>query len=151
MKLNLDYLVECIWEHLDLIRVLTKKPGCAPDFDDAIVLRRGVNVKHVCHAIHRSIPELLRYALVWVRKESSIFSVVSKPLGLVNLPGRSSKELHIMIVESNIYTLSISGNQHKIFTSKSWRYSYNARWRRHSNIQEIKSLINVIHMRFQSL
>ena len=30
MKLNLDYLVECIWEHLDLIRVITKKPGEAP-------------------------------------------------------------------------------------------------------------------------
>ena len=67
MKLNLDYLVECIWEHLDLIRVITKKPGCGPDFDDAIVLRNGVTVKHVCHAIHRSIPELLRYAIVWVR------------------------------------------------------------------------------------
>ena len=66
MKLNLDYLVECIWDHLDLIRVITKKPGCAPDFDDAIVLRNGVTVKHVCHAIHRSIPELLKYALVWV-------------------------------------------------------------------------------------
>ena len=44
MKLNLDYLVECIWDHLDLIRVITKKPGCAPDFDDAIVLRNGVTV-----------------------------------------------------------------------------------------------------------
>ena len=70
MKLNLDYLVECIWEHLDLIRIITKKPGCAPDFDDAIVLRNGVTVKHVCHAIHRSIPELLKYALVWVRNSS---------------------------------------------------------------------------------
>ena len=71
MKLNLDYLVECIWDHLDLIRVITKKPGCAPDFDDAIVLRNGVTVKHVCHAIHRSIPELLKYALVWVRNKGT--------------------------------------------------------------------------------
>ena len=83
MKLNLDYLVECIWEHLDLIRVITKKPGCGPDFDDAIVLRNGVTVKHVCHAIHRSIPELLRYAIVWVRKLSynksvSTFKVLNK-------------------------------------------------------------------------
>ena len=51
-----------------MIRVITKKPGEAPDFDDAIVLRNGVTVKHVAHAIHRSIPELLKYALVWVRK-----------------------------------------------------------------------------------
>lgn len=27
MKLNLDYLVEKIWEHLNLIKVFTKKRG----------------------------------------------------------------------------------------------------------------------------
>ena len=59
-----------------MIRVITKKPGCAPDFDDAIVLRNGVTVKHVCHAIHRSIPELLKYALVWVRKCPRIILLV---------------------------------------------------------------------------
>ncbi len=34
-------------------RVYTKKPGMPPDFDDGIILRNGVNVTHVCHAIHR--------------------------------------------------------------------------------------------------
>ena len=66
MKLNLDYLVDCLWAHLDLIRVFTKKPGNRPDFSDAIILRNGVTVKHVCHAIHRSLPEVFKYALVWV-------------------------------------------------------------------------------------
>ena len=70
MKLNLDYLVDCLWEHLDLIRVYTKKPGHPPDFDDAIILRNGVTVKHVCHSIHRTLPENFKYGLCWVTKNT---------------------------------------------------------------------------------
>ncbi|XP_053205266.1 developmentally-regulated GTP-binding protein 2-like [Panonychus citri] len=65
MKLNLDYFLERLWLHLALIRVYTKKPGNAPDFNDALILRRGASIEHVCHAIHRSIAESFRYALVW--------------------------------------------------------------------------------------
>jgi len=65
MKLNLEYLVEVLWEHLDLIRVYTKKPGQPPDFEDGIILRNGVNVTHVCHAIHRTLADDCKYALVW--------------------------------------------------------------------------------------
>jgi len=65
MKLNLDYLLDCLWEHLNLIRVYTKKHGSPPDFSDAIILRNGVAVKHVCHAIHRTLPHVFKYALVW--------------------------------------------------------------------------------------
>ena len=78
MKLNLDYLLDSLWEHLDLIRVFTKKPGNRPDFSDAIILRNGVTVKHVCHAIHRTLPEVFKYALVWV---SSYFIHTSFPMG----------------------------------------------------------------------
>lgn len=58
MKLNLEYLLEKIWEKLDLVRVYTKKRGCAPDFDDPIVLsndRNGLMVKSVCDQIHRDL------------------------------------------------------------------------------------------------
>jgi len=65
MKLNLDFLLDVLWEHLNLIRVYTKKPGQTPDFDDGIILRNGVSCKHVCHSIHRSIPAVFKYALVW--------------------------------------------------------------------------------------
>jgi len=65
MKLNLDYLLDCIWEHLALIRVYTKKPGQPPDFEDGIILRSGANVTHVCHAIHRTLANDCKYALVW--------------------------------------------------------------------------------------
>uniref|UniRef100_A0A224XSJ5 Putative gtp-binding protein drg1 odn superfamily n=1 Tax=Panstrongylus lignarius TaxID=156445 RepID=A0A224XSJ5_9HEMI len=65
MKLNLDYLLEILWDYLALIRVYTKKPGQPPDFDDGLILRRGVTVEHVCHSIHRSLAETFKYALVW--------------------------------------------------------------------------------------
>jgi len=65
MKLNLDYLLECLWEHLNLIRVYTKKPGQPPDFSDGIIMRNGVTVKHTCHAIHRTLANDCKYALVW--------------------------------------------------------------------------------------
>jgi len=65
MKLNLDYLVDVLWDHLDLIRVYTKKPGQPPDFEEGIILRNGVTVTHVCHAIHRTLANDCKYALVW--------------------------------------------------------------------------------------
>lgn len=66
MKLNLDFLLETLWEYLSLIRVYTKKPGQPPDFDDSLILRKGVTVEHVCHAIHRTLAQQFKYALVWV-------------------------------------------------------------------------------------
>ncbi|XP_065224472.1 developmentally-regulated GTP-binding protein 2 [Planococcus citri] len=65
LHLNLDYLLEVLWEYLSLIRVYTKKPGQAPDFNDCLILRRGVTVEHVCHAIHRTLVGAFKYALVW--------------------------------------------------------------------------------------
>ena len=65
MKLNLEYLLDVLWEHLDLLRVYTKKPGQPPDFEDGIILRNGATVSHVCHAIHRTLAENCKYALVW--------------------------------------------------------------------------------------
>jgi uncharacterized protein len=67
MKLNLDYLLDTLWDYLALIRVYTKKPGQSPEFDDGLILRRGVTVEHVCHGIHRTLAETFKYALVWVR------------------------------------------------------------------------------------
>lgn len=65
MKLNLDYLLEMIWEHLQLIQVYTKKRGERPDFEGGLILRRNCTVEHVCHAIHRTLVGQFKYALVW--------------------------------------------------------------------------------------
>ncbi|XP_008564443.1 PREDICTED: developmentally-regulated GTP-binding protein 2 isoform X1 [Galeopterus variegatus] len=66
MKLNLDYLLEMLWEYLALTCIYTKKRGQRPDFTDAIILRKGASVEHVCHRIHRSLASQFKYALVWV-------------------------------------------------------------------------------------
>ncbi|GAB6027469.1 Developmentally-regulated GTP-binding protein 2 [Chamberlinius hualienensis] len=65
MNLNLDYLLERVWEYLALIRVYTKKRGEPPDFEGGLILRRGCTVEHVCHTIHRTLAEQFKYALVW--------------------------------------------------------------------------------------
>ena len=68
MKLNFDGLLEKIWEHLDLVRVYTKKANENPDFGDPIVLtndRNGCSIKSVCEQIHRDLPKEFKYAKVW--------------------------------------------------------------------------------------
>jgi len=82
--LNLDYLIERIWESLDLMRVYTKRRGEYPDFEGGLILRRGATVEHVvcvillkyhkkkdlkrdlqCHRVHRTLAAQFKYALVW--------------------------------------------------------------------------------------
>uniref|UniRef100_A0A672RT10 Developmentally-regulated GTP-binding protein 2 n=1 Tax=Sinocyclocheilus grahami TaxID=75366 RepID=A0A672RT10_SINGR len=65
MKLNLDFLLEQLWEYLALICIYTKKRGERPDFSDPIIMRRGASVEHVCHRIHRTLASQFKYALVW--------------------------------------------------------------------------------------
>ncbi|CAH8673890.1 unnamed protein product [Schistosoma rodhaini] len=65
LKLNLDYLLEKLWDHLNLIQVFTKKRGQKPDLDEGIVLRNGSTVEHICHSIHRSLASQCKCALVW--------------------------------------------------------------------------------------
>ncbi|TIB80094.1 developmentally regulated GTP-binding protein [Wallemia mellicola] len=72
MDLNLDYLIERMWEQLDLLKVYTKRRGTHPDLDEPVCLRKGATIEHVCHSIHRSLAESFKYAIVWGK--SSKFS-----------------------------------------------------------------------------
>ncbi|EPY50530.1 GTP binding protein Gtp1 [Schizosaccharomyces cryophilus OY26] len=65
LNLNLDFLKQRIWEELNLYRVYTKRKGEAPDFSEALIVRKGSNINEVCNRIHRSLAEQLKYALVW--------------------------------------------------------------------------------------
>lgn len=65
MNLNLDYLLERIWDKLALNRIYTKKRGKPPDFGDALIMRRNCTIEHICHSIHRTLVEKFKYALVW--------------------------------------------------------------------------------------
>eukprot|EP01113_Clastostelium_recurvatum_P019906 TRINITY_DN2360_c0_g2_i1.p1 TRINITY_DN2360_c0_g2~~TRINITY_DN2360_c0_g2_i1.p1 ORF type:complete len:365 (+),score=89.60 TRINITY_DN2360_c0_g2_i1:125-1219(+) len=66
-SLGLDVLLQKIWEDLSMVRVYTKRRGGAPDFSDALILRSGCTVEHVCHVIHRDLSRHFKYALVWGR------------------------------------------------------------------------------------
>ncbi|CED84984.1 developmentally regulated gtp-binding protein [Phaffia rhodozyma] len=82
MSLNLDYLLERIWDELALVKVYTKKRGDHPDLSDPVCLRRGATIEHVCHHIHRSIASHFRYALVWGK--SSKFNPQPQKVGLTH-------------------------------------------------------------------
>lgn len=65
MDLNLDYLVQTIWDELGLLRLYTKKRGEYPDFGAGIIIRAGSTMEHLCHRIHRALPTVFKFALVW--------------------------------------------------------------------------------------
>lgn len=80
MDLNLNYLIERIWESLKLVKVYTKKRGERPDLADPVCLRKGATIEDVCLGIHKSLATNFRYALVWGR--SSKFSPHTQKVSL---------------------------------------------------------------------
>ncbi|KAF0991525.1 hypothetical protein HZS_2525 [Henneguya salminicola] len=68
-KLNFDYLLKKIWEHLGLLRIYTKRPGELPDFNEPLILRTNSSVKEACLMIHRSLVDHFKYSIVWVEKD----------------------------------------------------------------------------------
>jgi ribosome-interacting GTPase 1 len=59
--LNVDELIEKMWEALDLVRVYTKPRGQAPDYSAPVVLKRGkCTVEDFCNAIHKEIAKQLK-------------------------------------------------------------------------------------------
>jgi ribosome-interacting GTPase 1 len=59
--LNVDELVEKMWEALSLVRVYTKPRGLAPDYSAPVVLRQGKStVEDFCNAIHKEITKQMK-------------------------------------------------------------------------------------------
>ncbi|TFY72761.1 hypothetical protein EVG20_g265 [Dentipellis fragilis] len=64
--LNVDELIEKMWEALDLVRVYTKPRGAAPDYTQPVVLRRGKStIEDFSNSIHKEIAKQMKYAVVW--------------------------------------------------------------------------------------
>jgi len=64
--LNIDELIEVMWEKLDMVRVYTKPRGKIPDYTAPVILRRSAcTVGDFCNAIHREIAQQMKYATVW--------------------------------------------------------------------------------------
>jgi small GTP-binding protein len=70
MKLNIEYMLQMIWDYMGLIRVYTKKRGEGPDLDEPIVLssqRDGLTVGACCKGISKELYDIFNFALVWGR------------------------------------------------------------------------------------
>eukprot|EP00877_Chromochloris_zofingiensis_P005306 jgi/Chrzof1/14777/Cz09g15230.t1 len=68
LKLNLEGLLERIWDMMALVRVYTKKVGHKPDFEQPVVLtsdRGGTSMEAMCKQIHNTLIREFKYALVW--------------------------------------------------------------------------------------
>ncbi|WVQ82654.1 hypothetical protein IAT38_004786 [Cryptococcus sp. DSM 104549] len=64
--LNIDELLEVMWDKLNLVRVYTKPRGQQPDYSSPVVLQRGkCTVEDFCNAIHKEIVKQFRNAMVW--------------------------------------------------------------------------------------
>ncbi|KAH7887845.1 P-loop containing nucleoside triphosphate hydrolase protein [Phlebopus sp. FC_14] len=64
--LNVDELLEKMWEALELVRAYTKPRGQTPDYSAPVVLRRGkCTIEDFCNAIHKEIAKQMKYAIVW--------------------------------------------------------------------------------------
>lgn len=65
-KWNLDELLECMWDRLNLVRVYTKPKGRDPDYDEPVVLRQGRStIEDFCNSIHKSLVDDFKYAVVY--------------------------------------------------------------------------------------
>jgi uncharacterized protein len=70
LNLNLDYMLQKMWEYMGLIRVYTKRRGQAPDLVEPVILsnqRHGLTVEAVCKGISKEFVPIFNFALVWGR------------------------------------------------------------------------------------
>ncbi|EME42925.1 hypothetical protein DOTSEDRAFT_72383 [Dothistroma septosporum NZE10] len=65
LDLGITDVVDRCWDELRLIRVYTKRKGIDPVFSEALIVRNNSTIEDVCDAIHRTIKESFKYALVW--------------------------------------------------------------------------------------
>lgn len=65
LDLGISDVVDRCWEELRLIRIYTKRKGIDPDFNEALIVRDKSTIEDVCDAIHRTLKESFKYALVW--------------------------------------------------------------------------------------
>jgi ribosome-interacting GTPase 1 len=65
-NLNLDQIAQGIYDLLDITRVYTKPPGEPPDFNEAVLLRKGRStVRDLCNKIGREMVTDFKTATVW--------------------------------------------------------------------------------------
>jgi len=67
-KLNLEGLLERLWQEMEIVRIYTKKKGMFPDFEDPLVItpQRGTcTVESAVTLLHKSLLDDFKSAMVW--------------------------------------------------------------------------------------
>jgi uncharacterized protein len=70
MNLNLDFMLQKMWDYLGLIRIYTKRRGQLPDLTEPIVLsseRNGLSIEAACTSVSKELLDVFNFALVWGR------------------------------------------------------------------------------------
>jgi hypothetical protein len=62
---NLNMLLDRMFKLLNVVRVYSKPPGHKPDLGAPFVLKAGSTVVDFARAIHRNLPDQLKYARIW--------------------------------------------------------------------------------------
>ena len=68
LTLNLEYMLQKMWDYMGLIRIYTKRRGQVPDLNDPVILsvqRHGLTVESICKSISKDFLVIFNYALVW--------------------------------------------------------------------------------------
>ncbi len=63
-KINLDNLIDEIYNKLEFIRVFLKPPGSKVE-EEPMILRKGARIEDICKKLHRDMLKNFRYAKVW--------------------------------------------------------------------------------------
>jgi len=70
MNLNIEMMLQRMWQYLGLTRIYTKRRGNQPDLEEPVVLttkRHGMNVEAACKSISKELLDVFNFALVWGR------------------------------------------------------------------------------------
>ena len=70
MNLNLDFMLQKMWDYLGLIRIYTKRRGQLPDLTEPIVLyseRNGLSIEAACTSVSKELLDVFNFAHVWGR------------------------------------------------------------------------------------
>lgn len=62
---NLELLKRAVFDRLEIIRVYSKPPGKAPDFNVPFVLKKGSTVEELAGRVHKDFLERFKTARVW--------------------------------------------------------------------------------------
>lgn len=63
--LNIENLMNKVYDGLNIIRVYTKEPGKPPDMKDPLILKKGATVLDAAYKLHKEIAKNLKYARLW--------------------------------------------------------------------------------------